>query len=166
MDGSAQIRQGEAPHGLHFFDTRVVIHQAAAQSPVGLSVQEHWLPFGYSPPLHQHLAENEIFHILAGEVRFQLGGEEILARAGQSLAAPAGVPHSFFVDSAAGAHFLVLAPGPDFEGFLRAVSRPAPDASLPAPLSPPTPEEGQRLQALALSHRIELLGPPMMPRAA
>jgi quercetin dioxygenase-like cupin family protein len=43
---------------------------------------------------HVHPHQEERFIILAGEARFTLGGEERIARAGETVVVPAGVPHS------------------------------------------------------------------------
>ncbi|SRR6266487_4126979 len=43
---------------------------------------------------HIHPHQEERFIVTAGEARFTLGGEERLARAGETIVVPAGVPHS------------------------------------------------------------------------
>jgi quercetin dioxygenase-like cupin family protein len=43
---------------------------------------------------HVHPRQEERFLILAGEARFTLDGEERIARAGETVVVPAGVPHS------------------------------------------------------------------------
>lgn len=47
------------------------------------------------PFLHVHRSADEAFCILRGEVQFQLGAQEIRARAGSAVLIPAGVPHCF-----------------------------------------------------------------------
>jgi mannose-6-phosphate isomerase-like protein (cupin superfamily) len=49
---------------------------------------------GTGPALHRHPYE-EVFLVLAGEATFTLGDETIVARAGDFLIAPPGVPHAF-----------------------------------------------------------------------
>jgi mannose-6-phosphate isomerase-like protein (cupin superfamily) len=49
---------------------------------------------GSGPELHLHPYE-EVFLILEGEAMFTLGDETRVARAGDFLIAPPGVPHSF-----------------------------------------------------------------------
>ena len=59
----------------------------------GISVLEHLAPHGDSPPLHVHRDEDEVFHVLEGELRFRVGDDEL--RAGPGSAARAqGVPHT------------------------------------------------------------------------
>jgi uncharacterized protein YjlB len=110
--------------------------------------------------LHRHFNEDEIFYILDGAVRFRVGDEEKVGRRGDTLVAPKGVPHTFRVESPDGARFLVMAPGPDFEGLVREMARPALSDVLP-PSTAPTPEEQEILADAALRHGIEILGPPM-----
>jgi mannose-6-phosphate isomerase-like protein (cupin superfamily) len=49
---------------------------------------------GAGPELHRHPYE-EVFLILEGEATFTLGDETRVARAGDFLIAPPGVPHAF-----------------------------------------------------------------------
>ncbi|WP_369060931.1 cupin domain-containing protein [Caulobacter sp. 73W] len=147
-------------HGLWFLNTRVAIHRASSDSADGLSVMEHWMPHGEAPPLHMHHSEDEVFHVLEGMVRFRVGDVERLAGAGETLVAPKGVPHGFVVESPGGARCLVMTPGPDFEGLIRAMGRPAEAAALPEPAEP-TPAQQQALAAAALDRRIKILGPPI-----
>jgi quercetin dioxygenase-like cupin family protein len=144
---------------LWFLNSRVIIHRSADEAS-GVSVMEHLMPFGDSPPRHVHLHEDEIFHLLAGEIRFWVDGVEQILRAGETVIAPSGRPHSFRVTSAAGARCLVITVGGDFEGLVRDVSRPAAGAGLPAPVEP-TAEMAEGLAAAGRVRRIELVGPPL-----
>lgn len=148
------------PAALWFLNSRVVIRRPSASSPDRLSVAEHWLPFGDSPPLHVHHREDEIFHVLEGVVRFRVADQEVVVEAGQSALAPSGAPHTFRIESEAGARVLVMAPGDDFEGLVREVSSPAERDGLPPP-SVPTTAEIQGLAEACERHGITLLGPPM-----
>jgi mannose-6-phosphate isomerase-like protein (cupin superfamily) len=148
------------PQPLWFLNTRVIFRRPSASSADGLSVGEHWLPFGDSPPLHVHHREDEFFHVLEGVVRFRVGDQETVVEAGQSALAPKGVPHTFRVESDAGARFLVMTPGGDFEGLVREVSGPATTDGLP-PRTEPTPVQIEALAEASERHGITILGPPM-----
>ena len=145
---------------LWFLNTRVTLRRTSASSPDGLSIAEHRMPFGESPPLHMHEREDEIFHILEGVVRFRVGASEQVLTAGQTALAPKGLPHTFRVESEDGARCLVMTPGPDFEGLIRDVARPAGDDGLPAPTAP-TPAMIEALGAACARRHIRLLGPPL-----
>ena len=145
---------------LWFLDTLVTIRASERDNDDGISVIEHQVPFGSSPPLHVHCNEDEVFHLLSGEARFSLAGEDIAAAAGDTLVAPKGVPHTFVVTSREGARWLTVTGNRDFERMLRATARPAEADALP-PCLPPTPEQAAALEAACLAHGIALVGPPL-----
>lgn len=147
------------PSALWFLNGRVEVLRASAEHPDGVSVMEIALPFGDSPPLHVHHRQDEVFHILEGEVRFRVGDQDIVGREGQTLVGPAGAPHSFRVLSPGGARMLVTTKGPDFEQTVRDFSRPAGEG-LPEEAEV-TPEIAQALGAVCARHHIDLLGPPL-----
>lgn len=154
-----QAQDSARDTGLWFLNTRVTIHSSAAEG-AGVCVMEHLMPAGDSPPLHVHAREDEVFHLLDGEIRFWIDGEERLLQAGETVAAPRGRPHGFRVVSPAGARCLVITVGGDFESFVRAASRPAAGEGLPEAVEP-TPETAEALARVSLQHRIELVGPPL-----
>jgi quercetin dioxygenase-like cupin family protein len=145
---------------LWFMNSWVTIRRPSRSAADGLCIMEHRLPQGDSPPLHVHAAEDEIFHILKGVVRYEVGGKTIIGRAGDTLVAPKGLPHSFVVESPEGAHVLTITTRADFETMLRAVSRPATAQALPD-AAPPTPEFLERLVRVAAANGIDIIGPPL-----
>lgn len=50
-------------------------------------------PLGYVPFEHVHLQQDEVFHILQGELLLNLNGRALSAKAGQSLTVPRGIRH-------------------------------------------------------------------------
>jgi quercetin dioxygenase-like cupin family protein len=128
----------------------------------GISVIESAAPEGDSPPLHVHTTEDELFHVLEGELRLRVGDDERVLAAGEAVCAPRGVPHSYRVESPS-ARWLVTTARGDFERFVRALARPAERDGLP-PALPPTPEQVEQLAAAAAAHGIELVGPPLEAR--
>ena len=128
----------------------------------GVSVLESVAPEGDSPPLHVHATEDELFHVLEGELRLRMGDDERTLPAGEAALAPRGVPHTYRVESPR-ARWLVTTARGDFERFVRELARPAESEGLP-PQAPPTPEEVERLAAAAAAHGIELVGPPLEAR--
>jgi quercetin dioxygenase-like cupin family protein len=145
---------------LWFLDTLVTIRVSERDSDDGISVIEHRVPFGSSPPLHVHRNEDEVFHLLSGEARFSLAGQDIAATAGDTVVAPKGMPHTFLVTSREGARWLTVTRNGDFERMLRATARPAEADALP-PCCPPTPEQAAALEAACRAHGIALVGPPL-----
>lgn len=83
---------------------------ASAESGGNLFLIEHRnLQPGTGPALHLHLAQEEWFYVMEGEVAFQVGSERLHLEAGESVLAPRRIPHTF---SAVGspAHMLIAFP--------------------------------------------------------
>jgi quercetin dioxygenase-like cupin family protein len=51
---------------------------------------------GDGVPPHMHSREDETFYVVAGEVRFEIGGRTIVAGPGTTLFAPRGVMHAYW----------------------------------------------------------------------
>jgi quercetin dioxygenase-like cupin family protein len=150
-----------APDRLWFLNTLVTVRVPHDGGEDGISVLDSLAPHGDSAPLHVHHTEDEIFHVLEGELRLRAQDDDIRIGAGETALAPRGVPHTYRVESPEGARWLVITRHGDFERFVRELSRPAERPELPAQEGPPTPEETDALAATARQHGIELLGPPL-----
>jgi len=48
---------------LWFLNSLVTVHASSADAQDGISVLEHFVPHGFSPPLHVHRTEDEVFHV-------------------------------------------------------------------------------------------------------
>lgn len=60
------------------------------------SISEWWLePDTAGPGLHSHEANDDVFYVLEGVVRFQVGEQKVDAGPGAFLRVPAGVLHDF-----------------------------------------------------------------------
>jgi quercetin dioxygenase-like cupin family protein len=126
----------------------------------GVSVMESVAPCGDSPPLHIHHDEDEIFHVVEGDLTLLVGGETLRLGPGQTALAPQGVAHTYRVASEQ-ARWLVVTANGSFERFVRAASRPAERPALPEPSGPPSPDEHRELAELCAGFGIELVGPPL-----
>ena len=146
-------------HGLWFMNGRIRFLVSKHDNADGVSVVEHVLPEGFGPPLHVHHDEDEIFHVLAGEFRFQCGGTTSVGLPGDVVCLPRGVPHGFKVMSAEGGRMITITRG-GFEDMLRTACRPADDDGLPDDL-PPTPAMQQALATICAANGIDLIGPPI-----
>ena len=146
---------------LWFLNTLVNIRVPNTSGADGITIMEHRAPVGDSPPLHIHRNQDEGFVVLDGEIRVNLDGREIVARKESILLAPKGIPHSYKVISPAGARFLTITRGPDFEGLVRFLGRPAERDELPAPSGPPSPEQAAKLAEICAKFGIDLVGPPL-----
>jgi mannose-6-phosphate isomerase-like protein (cupin superfamily) len=146
---------------LWFLNTLVTVRVRHDGGEDGISVLERHALHGDSPPLHVHRTEDEIFHVLEGELRVRAGDTEVRIAAGETILGPKGVPHTYRVESRAGARWLVITRRGDFERFVRALSRPAERSALPPAQGPTTPEQADALAAAAREHGIEFVGPPL-----
>lgn len=151
----------EDQRDLWFFDTLVHIRVAETDANDSISVLEHRAPHGDSPPEHVHRDEDEVFHILAGDVRFQLAGQQLHLGKGDTIIAPRGIPHTYRVDSKEGGHFLTVTCNKSFERFVRAIGRPALRGQLPKPGGAPNPEQLKIVTDIARGCGIEFVGPPL-----
>ena len=146
---------------LWFQNSLVTIRVSMSDGQDRISILEHLVPYGFSPPLHLHRTEDEVFHVLEGEFRLRVQDQEHRLGAGDVLLAPKGVPHTYRVESAVGGRCLTTTMRGDFERFVRAVSRQAERPELPTPAGPPSAEAMQALKAAAAKYGIEIVGPPL-----
>jgi len=146
---------------LWFLNQLVTVRVRHDQGEDGISVLESLAPHGVSPPLHVHQTEDEIFHVLEGQLRVRAGDTEVRIGAGETLLGPKGVPHTYRVESHEGARWLVITRRGDFERFVHALSRPAERSEPPTPQAPAMPEQAKELAAAAREHGIEIVGPPL-----
>ena len=145
---------GSAP--LWFIDGLVHIRVSGEETDGRYAVLENLVPQGDMPPLHVHHDEDEVFHVLDGEITVFLPGSAVSLGAGETFRAPRGVPHTYRVESPT-ARVLVFCAPARFDAFVRAVSEPAAREELPPRGRPFDPES---FAAEAARHGIELLGPP------
>jgi uncharacterized cupin superfamily protein len=146
---------------LWFQNSLVTIRVSMSEGQDGISVLEHRVPHGFSPPLHLHRTEDEVLHVLEGEFRVKVKDQEHRLGAGDVLLAPKGVPHTYRVESVQGGRCLTITARGDFERFVRGVSRAAERPELPEPAGPPSAEAMQALRDAAAKYGIELVGPPI-----
>ncbi|MBK6832471.1 MAG: cupin domain-containing protein [Flavobacteriales bacterium] len=143
-----------------FLNTLVRIHVSGDDGSDRISYIEHIVRQGESPPLHIHEREDEIFHLLEGEFKFRLRGDEFTCGPGEVVFIPKGAPHTFLSLSPAGGRFFSATTGEDFERFMRGLWRIAERAELPTP-GAPTPEAIEALGKAAAAHHMPVVGPPL-----
>ncbi len=71
------------------------------------------LPPGVGVPKHVHANDDEHFHLLEGEVHFEVGDEEHILKAGDMIFLPRDIPHSLKVvgDKTAVVHLSIVPSG-------------------------------------------------------
>ncbi len=71
------------------------IKVTSAQSGGAYVLYEQTVLPGMGVPPHVHTREDEVFFVLDGEVEFLAGTQTVIAKAGDILHAPRGVPHAY-----------------------------------------------------------------------
>jgi quercetin dioxygenase-like cupin family protein len=149
----------QAGEQLWFLGTLSIVRVPGEAVEDRFALIEFLLPHNASPPLHTHL-QDESYLVLDGSLTVHAGADRFQLAAGAVAAIPAGVPHTFRVDSDT-ARMLVLSTPAGIERFVRDCSVPATSPTLPPANAPrPTPEH---LEQIIRTHRQINLGPPLAP---
>ena len=146
---------------LWFQNSLVTIRVSTSDGQDGISILEHRIPHGFSPPLHIHRTEDEVFYVLEGEFRIRVQDQEHRLVAGDTMFTPKGVPHTYRVESSPEGRGLSITTKGGFERFVQAVSRPAERPELPEPAGPPSADAIQAFTAAAAKYGMEIVGPPL-----
>lgn len=103
-----------------------------AQSGGGFALVEHPIaPRTLASPMHTHANEDEYTYVLVGEVGAQVGDEVVLAKPGDLVFKPRGIPHAFWNPGDAPARALEIVSPAGFERYFAEI----------APLLPPNRPE-------------------------
>ena len=86
----------------------MTVKASGEQTGGAFGLVESHIRAGSSPPLHVHHREDESFWVLAGNIRFRVGDEDIQAGAGSFVFLPREIPHTFVVEGDEDAHMLTL----------------------------------------------------------
>lgn len=102
------------------------------------------------PPLHIHHEQDEIFYVIQGKFRFQVGDEKYEVSAGDCLFAPRKVPHAFVhIGDEKSKMMTIFQPAGKMEAFFhefgKFTSRPSPEV----------------LKKIFSDHGMEVVGPPL-----
>lgn len=122
-----------------------------------ISMMEHWYPANWSPPLHVHRREDQVLHVLEGQLRATMGdGVETVLSAGESIFLPRNVPHTFISGPEGAKAIEINTPG-GFEQFHLEAGDPALETRIPDPKDVDVP----KLVAAIEPYGAEFVGPPM-----
>jgi quercetin dioxygenase-like cupin family protein len=108
---------------------------------------------GGGPPPHRHLAEDELFTILAGAIEFTTGDETRTVGAGESVFVPRGVRHAYVNEAGEDARMIAVYSPAGMEGWFREVCTPVTAANASPP--PVTPELIERMLEAGPRHNVE-----------
>lgn len=118
---------------------------------------EGLVPAGGGPPPHLHENEDETLYILEGQCRVQIGGEQLVASAGDFVFLPRGRVHAFRNDGPDRLRLiLTFVPG-GIEEFFAEVFEPVTDRTALPP--PPTKQLIERLLAVGPKYGVKFVLP-------
>jgi quercetin dioxygenase-like cupin family protein len=120
------------------------------------AVMEAVMLAGMEPPIHIHTREDEIFHLIEGEVTFVAGGREARLGPGGTVFLPRGVAHGFRVEGGSARALVVMTPGGIEAGF-HAGGTPTAERRIP---SEPGHLDIDALDAAFAERGITTVGPP------
>ncbi|HQR42084.1 MAG TPA: cupin domain-containing protein [Gemmatales bacterium] len=112
------------------------------------------IPPGGGPPPHIHSREEEGFYVLEGEITFQIGDQQLVARPGMFANMPIGSLHSFRNASDQPARMLISVAPAGLEQMFLEVGQPVATGTTTA--SPPTKAEIDKLLAAAPRYGVEI----------
>lgn len=111
---------------------RIVL--GAKESDGSVLVVEQYNEPGVGVPLHVHTREDEIWHVIEGEVLFTVGSVRKVAKAGTTVFGPRGIPHATMVVGESPARVLLTVLPGNLEQMFRELSElgiaPAPEAAV------------------------------------
>ena len=121
-----------------------------------LFIWEERVPPQGGPPPHRHLADDEWFYVLAGELTFFSDEGPAPAGPGTLIQLAQGGVHTFKNTGDTEAHLLVMTAPAGFEQYFAAIGTPAVDGEAAPPV---TPEAVERALAAAPLHNLEFVLP-------
>jgi len=146
------LRAGESVTGdpIRFIGKEIWVKHAGDGSPGSITILEDTSPPHHGPPRHKHAFE-EFFYILVGEFHFELGGERLLAKAGDFVHVPSNIPHAFQNATGENAKLLMVArPGGIQNYFAELAAAAVAD-----------PGNIAAMNALGARYGITIVGPPL-----
>jgi len=128
------------------FNIRCII--ASEETDGRLAAFEEIVAPQSGPPLHAHVNQLEVFHIIEGRFLFQCDGKQVELRTGDSIAIPPKAAHAFknVGEESGRIHFELLGAGKSEAFFSRLLEGIA---------------EIEDIGAFFAQYDIELLGPPL-----
>ena len=115
---------------------------------------EFYIPPGGGSPPHTHHNEDEFFYIVEGELEFHIDGNQVIAKEGDFLFGPKGVPHNFKNVTEVPVVMICTVMPAGLEDYFRGVGIPLP--SRDSQPIPPTKEDKNKMIALASKYGLEI----------
>lgn len=104
-------------------DISVVTFKLTPADGPDLLVLEHVFHAPGGPVRHVHHYQHELFRVLDGEFRFEVGEDSRTLGPGDVMLGPRGVPHAWACSGAGGRILITFSPAGDLEQFFRELAR-------------------------------------------
>jgi len=119
----AKIVRSENTRMLNVLGVEHLIHVSGPETNNAMLFAELRMPVGVGIPRHMHTREDEVFHVVEGQIAFTLGNREKMVAPGTTVFGPRGVPHGFCATGSAGARMLVTIAPAGLEPMFEELSR-------------------------------------------
>ncbi|MEM7132933.1 MAG: cupin domain-containing protein [Chloroflexota bacterium] len=129
---------------------RLTMKLSSADTNNAVDYSEGSIGYLSGPPLHIHHTQDEIFHVLKGELRIQIDKEAFDLGMGDVAFAPRGIPHTFTNLNQEPAHVIGIAIGGGFDHFYAEFVAAVAEKANP-----------EQLAELSERHKIQIVGPPL-----
>ncbi|HEX7358074.1 MAG TPA: cupin domain-containing protein [Ignavibacteriaceae bacterium] len=150
-----KVNAGEARFGKHLKMKGVTLNVldlkvSSKDTDGALAVfeQNGFTPKG-GPPLHIHLYQDEMFYIVEGEYKFQVGDDIHFMKQGDTIFLPKKVPHAFIQLTETGKVIVTYQPAGKMEDFFKITD---------SWTSPPTKED---IIKVFEDNEMQVVGPPL-----
>ncbi|CAF1503557.1 unnamed protein product, partial [Didymodactylos carnosus] len=145
------LNQGDRFQVLAVANSERIIRLRGRQTDGRVMIMEGEILVNEGPPLHLHHREDEYFHVLAGEIEFQIGDEKIVGTAGTWIFAPRYIKHTYRNVNSTGARLEFVFQPAGIEFYFEEVSK---------IIVAQEPDWETQAAAVANKYGIELLGTP------
>jgi quercetin dioxygenase-like cupin family protein len=143
--------QGDRFQVLAVAKSERIIRLRGNQTDGRITIMEGEILVGESPPLHTHHREDEYFHVVAGEIEFQIGDSKVLGKTGTWVFAPRFIPHTFRNLNSTGARLEYVFQPAGIEYYFEEVSKVIVEQK---------PDWQTQAAAIANKYGIDLIGTP------
>ena len=154
---TALIRTSDEGRNIHVLGANITVKISSRETDRLFTVFEATTEPLQGPPLHLHREQDESWYIIDGEFRFEVDGQEILARTGDTVFARRGTRHTFQnIGTKPGRMLTTVVPG-GLDLFFEDIEATSPRGAVP---------DIAKLLPIFDKHSQELLGPPLAAREA
>jgi len=152
---SYALNREEGPAVWFMGRARMTVKATGEQTNGAFSLIEEVAPPGYATIYHKHLAADEVFYVLEGEVTLVRNDEKLKAGPGTYVFLPRGISHGYRVTGTTPARLLLFISPAGLEHFFLEAGEPVTGPNPP----PPAPPDREKLMALGTKYNNVSLGP-------